>query len=173
MLASKPVPAITANRSPFRLTTSIWRGRPDRPFATAPSMVVGSPRLEASRFAVPAGMIATVAPLPHAVAAPHEEVLGALVEKPLHLLGCLAALWHLCPHRIFHPVLGEAAAKLRQATLERLASMGDDCDLLRHDERSPASSAAFAARAAASATTRVPMPTSMAAPTSVGWCMPR
>src|SRR3954447_1924889 len=125
------------------------------------------------RHARPAPGERVDAPLRHAVAAPHEEVLGAVLEKPLHLLGCLAALRDLRPHRILHAMLREAAPQLWQASLDRLAGVRDHCDLLRHERRSPASSAAFEARAAASETTRVPMPTSIAAPTSVGWCMPR
>ena len=66
----------------------------------------GISRLEANRFAVPAGMIASVAPLPastsiaplhHPVAAPDEHELGAFVERTLDALGRVLALRHLRP----------------------------------------------------------------------------
>ena len=64
MCASRPAPAITANRSPLIFPTSSLRSRPFRPISTAFSMSDGISRLEANRFAVPAGMIASVTPLP-------------------------------------------------------------------------------------------------------------
>ena len=72
------------------------------------------PRFVAKRFAVPAGMIANVAPDPgrcvgaalhHAVAAPHEEQVGAFVERAAHALGCLLALRDLVPEGVDAPVV--------------------------------------------------------------------
>ncbi len=59
--ASKPAPAITAKRSSFMRPTSRVRRVPSSPMRTACSMSCGISRLEAKRFAVPAGTIATVA----------------------------------------------------------------------------------------------------------------
>ena len=64
MSASKPAPAMTANRSPFMLTASMRRRVPCSPVITAPSMSFGSPRLVASRLAVPAGMTAIAVSVP-------------------------------------------------------------------------------------------------------------
>ena len=57
--ASSPAPAITAKCSPFKVPVSIARRSPCRPMRTASGRSVGTPRLVASRFAVPAGRIAT------------------------------------------------------------------------------------------------------------------
>jgi hypothetical protein len=56
---SKPTPAITPKYSPSSLPRSIRCRRPRSAMSTAASMSVGMPRLVASRFPVPAGMIAT------------------------------------------------------------------------------------------------------------------
>jgi len=61
MRASNPAPAMTAKCSPFTTPTSSWRRSPCKPIATASASRFGIPRLVASRFAVPAGRIATVA----------------------------------------------------------------------------------------------------------------
>ena len=64
MSASNPAPAMTANRSSFILIASIRRRRPRSPVVTAPSMSPGTPRLVASRLAVPAGTMAIAASVP-------------------------------------------------------------------------------------------------------------
>ena len=85
MSASNPAPAITANRSPFMLATSTARLAPKSPVATAPSMSFGMPRLEASRFAVPAGTIAIVRPVPASV-----SMQRCAIPSPPHTKKCSA-----------------------------------------------------------------------------------
>ncbi len=107
--ASKPVPAITAKCSPFTVPVSNSRGSPCRPTRTAPLRSSGMFRLVASRFAVPAGRIASTACRPcdrvdaalhHAVAAPDENELGALCHRPARIRRCLLALVDLVPQRL-------------------------------------------------------------------------
>ena len=147
-------------------------------------MSSGMPRFVASRFAVPAGTIASgiacagedvEAALHGAVAAPGEDELGPLVEGPLHLLRRLAALRHLVPERIVDAGLLEDAPELDEPAPDRLAGVGDDGDA-RH--RAPAvssrrASAAPATRHAKTTTTIAAMPIGTAARASIGWCMPR
>ena len=147
MLASKPAPAMTANRSPFRLTTSIWRGRPAARSRPRRRWWLGRPRLEASRFAVPAGMIATRrpaagqrvdAPLRHAVAAPHEEVVGALLAETA--CTCLGAsrLFGTSAHiGSSHPVLGERCGEAAAGHLRASCRHGRPRRSLRHDATLP------------------------------------
>src|SRR5579872_4114296 len=65
MRASNPAPAITAKCSPLTEPVSITRRCPCRPTRTAaPTPSDGTPRFVASKLAVPAGRIATTAPVP-------------------------------------------------------------------------------------------------------------
>ena len=159
------------------------------------SMSVGMPRFVANRFAVPAGMTARRASSPGeladaapdgAVAAPGEDEVGALVERPPHLLRRPLGLGHLVPERILDPLRREHAAQLGQPAVEPLLRVRDDGDLhdatcarlrLRDGAAAPrgrrAAAAAAAARQAKSRTSTAPTPTSTPPATSSGWCMPR
>ena len=136
--ASKPAPAMTANRSPLKRPTSSLRRSPRSPIATACSMSLGIPRLVAKRFAVPAGIDREArlragehvdAALHHPVAAPREDELRALVEGASNLRRRLAALRHLAPERIVDSLGLEHATKLGQPAAERLPGVRDDRDL--------------------------------------------
>ena len=102
-------------------------------------MSLGIPRFLASRFAVPAGMMATAGhvaaecvetALDHTVAAPDEQQVRARFQRFLHLLRCLPALRDLVPQGIRDPFLGEHAAELHQPSTQRLPGVcehGDRC----------------------------------------------
>ena len=145
MAASKPAPAMTANRSPLKRPTSKRCRCPRRPSATACGMSFGIPRFDANRLAVPAGMIARSAcepgedvdaPLNHPVAAPGEHELGALVESALYLRGRLPALRDLGPEEVGDAARpradGGARAAHRRASCpsapRRRPSSGDSVD---------------------------------------------
>src|SRR4029077_16525131 len=118
MAASKPAPAMTANRSPLNRPTSRGRRSPRRPTASASSMSPGMPRLVANRFAGPAGGMGgggagpapagggrgdwgagagegVAPPLHEPVAAPGDQELGTVVERASHLWWRLGALPNL------------------------------------------------------------------------------
>ena len=69
------------------------------------------------------------AALNHPVAAPGEDELRALVQRPSNLGGRLAALRHLAPERLVDSLGCEDATKLGQSAAERLAGVRDDRDL--------------------------------------------
>ncbi len=64
MRASNPAPAITAKCSPFTDPVSSGRRSPCSPTRTASARSAGMRRFDARRLAVPAGRIATTAPVP-------------------------------------------------------------------------------------------------------------
>ena len=137
MSASKPAPAMTANRSPFMLATSIARSRPSSPVTTAPSMSFGMPRLDASRFAVPAGTIATVVPVPASVSMqrcaipspPHTKKWSApCSSRRRTCFGALRLFGTSAQSGSRDAVAGERAAKLGEAALDALAGVRDDGD---------------------------------------------
>ena len=150
-------------------------------------------RLDAKRFAVPAGMIASGdaaarepvdRPLHHSVAAPDEHELGAFVERPLDALGGVLALRHLRPDRVVDSLLGRARtgaprARRRSSCRRGRLPQPSSCLPFRRlgaDGSSAASrcaAAAPAARAAKIVMHRAAMPISTPAATSVRWCMPR
>ena len=123
MRASKPAPAMTAKRSPLRRPTSMRRERPRRGRCRRPApMSFGMPRFVASRFAVPAGMIATVASVPARTSTqrctmpspPHTKIRSALRASAfLTSLGSEAALPHLAPEDVRHAALARARGEAR------------------------------------------------------------
>ena len=145
MRASKPAPAITAKRSPLTRPTSMRRVRPARPMSTACSMSLGMPRFVASRFAVPAGMIARLASVPASTSTqrctmpspPHTKMSSALRASAFST--CLGANRLLPTSRqntSVTPRSLEHAPQLRQAAAERLPAVRDHGDA-RH-ARAPA-----------------------------------
>ena len=101
-------------------------------------MSFGMPRLVAKRFAVPAGMIARLrlragehvdAALHHAVAAPGEHELGALVERAANLCGALRLFGTSHQNGSSTPSASSDAPQLCQAAAERLAGVRDHGDL--------------------------------------------
>ena len=111
------------------------------------------------------------AALRHAVSAPDEEVVGALLAAASDLLWRLLALRHLDPERVGNAVACERAAQFRQPALDALAGVGDHRNRAHGD----------APRAARRLRRRRGLPPRRracrcrpAAPaaTSVGWCMP-
>ena len=77
------------------------------------------------------------AALDHAVPAPGEDQLRALVEGTFDRSGSLPALRHLAPQRVGDSLVLEDATELGEPTLERLAGVGNDCDLHRRSRSLP------------------------------------
>ena len=102
------------------------------------SMSFGMPRFVASRFAVPAGMIATRrlrarehvdAALHHAVAAPHEDRGRHLRSSAFSTcFGRVLALRHLAPEDVGDAALARARGAAREAAAERLPAVRDHGD---------------------------------------------
>ena len=102
--ASRPAPAMTANRSPVkRPRSNSWRA-PWRPTSTAPSTFLRMPRFAATRLALLAGMIVRLVRSRRArrrSAAssrrrPGKNEIGALVEDAANALRRLATLGTSC-----------------------------------------------------------------------------
>ena len=99
----------------------------------------GTPRLVAKRFAVPAGMIASVTPVPASASMhrctlpspPHTRTRSApsfaASRRPL---ARLRALRHLVPHDLDAVALVEASSELGKPSADRLLAVGDDCNAL-------------------------------------------
>ena len=102
------------------------------------------------------------------VAAPGEDQLGAVLQRPLDRARRPLALRYLDPERRGDARFRERAPQLREPAADRLAGMRDDRQF--HERLS---AAAPAARQANSSTRIAPMPTSTPPATSSGWCMPR
>ena len=141
MRASKPAPAMTAKCSPFTVPRSSLRrpAEPDprrrrrSPGGSRGSSRRGWPCRPAGSRASPSTGEHVDALLHEAVAAPREDELGAVVERPLDLLRRLLALRHLEPLRIRHTLRLEHPAQLEEPSAHRLAGMRDD-----RDRRQPA-----------------------------------
>jgi len=189
--ASKPVPAMTANRSPLTTPTSRVRRDPWSPISTAAWMSrgmrgwrrAGSPcrpgRRRGSR-GCPTGRPRTAAPCrphPRRTRDPHRPS-GRV--SPGSAPACSSR-----PRTRGDRDTGglQGIAELAQATAKRALGVGDDGD--RRHERTCAGdrscvlcgafdrAAAEAHRTAKIVATRLPHPSRTLARTSVGWCMPR
>src|SRR5262249_27331986 len=106
--------------------------------------------------------------LNHPVAAPDEDQLRALVERPLDLGRRLAALVDLEPQGVLDTALGERLAKLAEAAVEALARVCDHRDGAHLDRSARTSAVARAVRAANSATSMAATPIRAPAATSIG-----
>ena len=134
---------------------------------------------------MPAGMIASAAfdpaervdaPLHHAVAAPGEDELGAILERALDLLRRLPALRHLVPDRLRDTLSLELASKLEQAAPDATCphARPPRPSLLTPTSPPPALRVTTSVtRASKSASSSAAIPMSAPRSTSVGWCMPR
>ena len=65
------------------------------------------------------------APLHHAVAAPHQDQLGAVPDRLAGLLRRLAALGHLVPEQVADVLVRDPPAQLVEPAVERLALVRD------------------------------------------------
>ena len=189
MRASKPAPAMTANRSPLTFPRSSSRWRPCSPIRTASAMSLGIPRFVARRLAVPAGMIATTASVPASASTvrctipspPHTKTRSAPSSTTRRAsFGARLLFGTSCQIGSVDALVGEnvsaALRGRRRATCGRARSPRPSSSALPERcvpgcRRARPARPRRARRAATRASARKPSRTP--APTSVGKCMPR